>query len=362
MSDDKPSRKPARRRRGAWWQIALIVVLAAGAFYAYAERPWEPKPAAVRVEQLAIGPFAQVLAVNGRVVAREVVSVRPPVSAQVVEVLVREGDAVADGDVLVRLDAAQSLTLVDQAQAALEAGIVSRTQAQANADRAVALGDNVARSSRENAELALSAASREVERLQAALAEANSQLSQYTIIAPLGGVILERNVDRGQLVDPQSELFTIANLNELEVATDVDELYSARIRTNLGALLKPVGDTVAQHGHIVFASPTVDPSTGGRAIRIAFDNPVELPVGLTVNANIIVAEMEAALTVPRGAIVTEGTESHVMVLQNGIARVRPIVLSDWPADRVVVLEGLAAGDLVILEPSSVADGDLAVVE
>lgn len=362
MAGVTPSEKPLRKPRWPWWKILGGIALVAAGAYAYLERPWEPKPTVVAAEVIARGPYSQVLAVNGRVVARETVSVRTAVSAQALEVLAGEGDAVEAGDTLVQLDTTQQKTMVDQARAALDAGIVSQAQARANVERATALGENAPRSTREDAELSLSAATNEVERLQAALEQARSQLAQYTIVSPLSGVVLERNVDRGQLVDPQSELFTIADLSDLQVETDVDELYSSRIRSGLTALLKPVGDTVAQHGSVVFASPSVDPATGGRKIRIAFDEAVELPVGLTINANIIVSQTDAALTIPRGAIVTEGTESHVFVLDAGLAVLRPVEFSDWPADRVIVTQGLAEGEAVILDPTAITAGQSVVAE
>jgi RND family efflux transporter MFP subunit len=352
--------KPTRKRRWSWWQLVLVLGLVAAGVYALVARPWEPRPAVVAVETLVTGPFSQVLALNGRVAAQEAVKVRSSVSGQAVDVMADEGDVVEAGAVLVQLDTTEVRTRVDQARAALDAGIVSQRQAQANADRAIALGENATRANREDAELALSAASNEVARLQAALEQAQSQLANYTITAPLDGVVLDRRVDRGQLVDPQSDLFTVADIADLLVETDVDELYSSRIRDGLKALLRPVGHTVAQPGRVVFAAPTVDPATGGRAIKIAFDEPVDLPVGLTVNANIIVAETEDALTVPRGAIITEGTESHVMVLEGGVARPQAIEFSDWPAERVIVTEGLSEGQMVILDPTAVGAGESAV--
>ena len=360
-SDQKPA-KAVRKRRWSWWKIALVLAVAAGAVYAFVARPWEPKPAEVAVEIVAPGPFTQVLAVNGRVVAREAVAVRSSVSGQAVQVLAAEGDTIAAGDVLVELDAAQARSVVDQAQANLDAGIARRAQAQATADRAIALGENAPRASREDAELALAAANNEVSRLQAALDQARSQLDQYTIRAPLDGIVLTRSVERGQLVDPQSELFTVADLSQLLVETDVDELYSARISDGLPVLLNPVGSSVPQRGSVVFAAPTVDPATGGRAIKIAFDEPVDLPVGLTVNANVIVSEVEDALTIPRGAIETEGPDTYVMVVEDGVAVRRPIEFSDWPAERVIVTEGLSQGEVVILDPTAADPGQTVVAE
>src|SRR5690606_31307456 len=93
-----------------------------------------------------------------------------------------------------------------------------------------------------------------------------------------------------------------------------------------------------------------------RAVRIAFDDPVSLPVGLTVSANIIVGEYPEAITVPRSAILTEAGKSHVMLLETGVAVLRNVVFSDWPAERVIVTSGLAEGDQVILDPAAVKPG------
>jgi membrane fusion protein (multidrug efflux system) len=335
--------------------ILLVIAIIAAAAYAVVARPWESRAARVDVEIVASGPITQLLEVNGRVAAANTVKIRPAVAAQAIDVRVEAGDEVQAGDLLVQLDGAAN-TQVDQAQAALDAGLVKQQQAQTALDRVTALGENASRAQREDAELQLQAAAEEVKRLAAALDQARNQLAQYSITSPLTGVVLTRGVDRGQLVDVQSELFTVADLTQLLVETDVDELYSARIRKGLKVLLRPVGETVARHGTLVFAMPTVDPGTGGRAIKIAFDDPADLPVGLTVNANIIVDEIEAALSIPRSAIVTEGVRSHVLVIRDGLATEQEVQFSDWPAERVVVTSGLTSGDAVILDPQTVEPG------
>lgn len=342
--------------------VLLLIVGAGAGFYAWRERPWEPRPKSVATETLAPGSVSQVLAVNGRVAAKTSVTVRTAVSGTALAVPAEEGEAVKKGDLLAQLDSSLAEAQLEQARAALEAQQVRRKQAEAAAERFRALGENSPRSSLEDAELALAAAATETTRLVAALDQAQQQVAQYRLTAPMDGVVLSRKVDPGQLVDPQSELFVIADTSTLVVETDVDELYSSRVAEGLKALLKPVGASVPQEGEVIFAAPSVDSATGGRAIKIGFDQPVSLPVGLTVNANVIVEEVEGALSVPRGAIVTEGTESRVLVVAEGKAESRRIAFSDWPADRVIVTEGLAAGDRVILDPTSVKSGDLVAAE
>lgn len=364
MATSETSSRPVlkrRKRRWGWLVVLLLLVGGAGA-YAWVERPWEARATSVATETVAEGPVSQVLAVNGRIAARTSVTVRAAVSSQAVLIGAAEGDQVSAGQVLVELDTALVQAQWQQAKAALEAQHVKQSLAAATAERTRALGENTPRFSIQDAELALAAAVNETARLQAALDQVDKQRAQYTITAPISGVVLSRGVDQGQLVDPQTELFVVADTDDLVVETDVDELYSSRVAAGLKALLKPVGATVAQHGTVVFAAPTVDASTGGRAIKIAFDDPVSLPVGLTVNANVIVAEVPNSLSIPRGAIVTEGTQSHVLVIEDGVAVTRPITFDDWPAERVIVTSGLAAGDVVILDPAAVSAGDIVAAE
>lgn len=353
--------KPRAKRKLGRWMVLLLLIVAVAA-YVGSNRPWEAKPKAVSAEIVTSGPVSQVLAVNGRVAARQSVTVRAAVSAQALAVAADVGDVVSAGDLLVRLDASLVTAQVEQARSSLDAQVVKEQQAEANATRSQALGDNTTRASREDAERSLDAARNETARLRAVLEQSERQVAQYTISAPIAGTVLSRGVDQGQLVDAQTELFVIADTTDLVVETDVDELYSSRVKAGLKALLKPVGASVAQMGTVTFAAPSVDASTGGRAIKIAFDEPLSLPVGLTVNANVIVDEVSDALSVPRAAIVTEGADSHVMVIEGGVAVARSIEFSDWPADRVIVTSGLAEGDVVITSPSDVADGDLVAAE
>ncbi len=349
-----------RKLRNRWLVIALI--LAAAAAYAGLERPWETKPIAVAVEILVSGPVSQVLAVNGRIAARTSVTVRAAVSAQALSFHADEGEHVTAGQVLLMLDTAIIDAQVEQATAALESQQALQRQARATVDRARALGPNSPRSVLEDAEFRLTSIQQETARLEAALRQVQRQLAQFTVRSPMTGVVVTRGVDLGQLVDLQTELFVIADVGDLVVETDVDELYSAYMRDGLKVLLKPVGTSIVRGGRVVFTAPTVDSSTGGREIKIAFDEKVSLPVGLTINANLIVNEVENALSLPRRAIVIDGGQSHVLVLENGVAVQREIGFSDWPSERVIVTEGLREGEAVILDPAALTPGDRAAPE
>jgi membrane fusion protein (multidrug efflux system) len=334
--------------------IALLV--AAVVVLLLVIRPWQGVPVAEATELVTAGPASRVLAINGHISAKRSVAVRSTVAGRVLEVLVDEGDAVTAGQPIARLDTSQPQTLVAQARAALDSGMTKLQQAQVNAARARALGTNISRNALEDAELALIAATNESDRLKAALDEAENALSQYQINAPLSGTVLTRSIDAGQVVDAQTPIFTIANLNELVVETDVDELYSAQIRVGQKVLLQPAGVLSTITGKVTFVSPVIEPTTAGRAIEISFDKAISLPIGLTVAANIVVDEQSSVITIPRAAIVRAGNDQVVYVVKDGKALRRVVSVIDWPADRVIVTTGLSAGDVVAVSPAGLSEG------
>jgi hypothetical protein len=111
------------------------------------------------------------------------------------------------------------------------------------------------------------------------------------------------DAEEGQIVGPTSRLLTLADLSDLLVEADVDEAYATQIAVGQPAVLQLAGNTGTREGHVSFVSNRVDEATGGLAIKISFDAPVAAPVGLTVATNIIVDQRDAALTVPRTALV-----------------------------------------------------------
>lgn len=346
--------KPSPRRRWLVW-IGLAAVGVAGGLLFYAE-PWNAGVASIAVEIVAPGPVTRVLAVNGRIAALRSVAVKSTVAGTLVAPLAEEGDAVERGDVLAHLDDTSQQAAVRQVQAALDQGLVAQTQARDALERAEALGGNVSRVTLEDVRRAMERADQEVGRLRALVDQAQFQLTKFSIVAPIAGTVLTRGVDPGQVVDLTTPLFTLADLSELVVEADVDESYATQIKTGMPGLLRLTGDERTLDGQVSFVAPVVDADTGGLAIKIAFLEPQIVPVGLTVTANIIVERREVAISAPRAAIVTVGSEHAVFVQVGAKARRRAVSVIDWPADRLVVTEGLKSGDVLIVDANGLADG------
>jgi RND family efflux transporter MFP subunit len=352
--------KPAIHAKSSSWRhwglwIGLTIAGGLSAWLLYTQ-PWHAGLAGVAVEVVAPGPITRVLAVNGRIAALHSVAVKSTVAGTLVPPLAEEGDVVEQGDVLARLDDTSQQAAVRQAVAALDQGSVAQQQARYAFDRAKALGGNVSRVTLEDASNALNRADHEISRLRALVDQAQFQLTKFSIVAPIAGTILTRGVEPGQVVDLSAPLFTLADMRELVVETDVDESYANQIKPGMPALLQLTGDPRTLDGRVSFVAPAVDADTGGLAVKIAFSEPQLAPVGLTVTANIIVDRRDAAISAPRSAIVTSGSGHAVFVLADAKARRVPVGVIDWPADRLVVTEGLKAGDRLILDANGLADG------
>ncbi len=355
-----PPSRPSRKRRLWLWGLAggLGLILAGVALSQF----WMGRPIPVAAEIVSPAPVTRVLAVNGRLTARHSVDVRTRVGGAVVALPVTEGDTVEAGQVLARIDAEAQNTVVRQAMAALDAALIAQDEAQGTYDRSLALGANVAPSVLESQARAVQSAGQDVARLTAVLDQAQVALRDHTIRAPMDGTVLALEAEAGQIVDPAATLLTLADLGDLIVEADVDETYATQISVGQPAVLQLVGETGTRDGHVDFVSRQVDVATGGLAVRIGFDDPVDAPVGLTVAANIIVDRRDAALTVPRTALRSGADGTGVFVVEDGAARLRPVTVVEWPAARLVVTSGLTEGDVVITDATGIAEGQAVVVE
>lgn len=352
---------PPRSSLRVWVWGAGVILAAALAFGLWLQ-PWEAGPVPVFIEVAALSPVTRVLAVNGRIAALHSVDVRALVSGRLDVVLVAEGQAVRLGSELARIDAATQQAILRQAVAGLDAAVVAQEQAVTTFARTEALGQNVARTVLDNAESAVRASAQEVARMTALLDQAQIQLTNFTIRASLAGTVLSLNADPGQIADPATVLLTIADLSQLLVETDVDEAYATQIRAGQPAVLRLAGEATTRNGRVSFVSQRVDAATGGLAVKLSFDAAVNAPVGLTVTANIVVDQQDAALTVPRAAVQSSEAGESVFVVADGVATRRRVTVIDWPAARLIVTDGLAPGDAVILDATGITDGQAVLVD
>jgi RND family efflux transporter MFP subunit len=337
--------------------IAVALAAAGVSALAYSALVRLPELPVVVVKAQAV---ERILAAVGRVRADERVSVFARTPGQIMSLAKDEGEPVVAGEVLGQIDAGQSRAVLAQRKAALAAQQRQLDQSRRDLARSQALLKKgfVTRAGFEAARLAVERDSERLSELTSAVGEAQSRLEDFVIRSPMKGKVLLRPVDPGQVVDARSVIFELASGGAPEVETDVDETVAGDLRVGMTARLSPAGMNGAVFkGHVTFVAPRIDPTTGGRTVRLSFDAvPKDIPPGLSVDVNIDVEKRDRALTLPRGAIGDPNGAPFVLIVQSNETLKRRITFIDWPAERVIVTSGVQEGDQVALDPLSSGEG------
>jgi RND family efflux transporter MFP subunit len=278
---------------------------------------------------------------------------RAQVQGSVLQTYADQGQAVSAGTVLARIDA----TGIQDAYSSARAGVVAARNAADIAARDLARGEKL---------LAAGAiAERDIEQYRrtsiaarAALEEANSRLAsaekQYrstTVTAPFGGVVSERPVSPGDIVQPGSPLFTVVDPSSMRLEASVPAEQLAMIRVGV-----PVTFTVSGYpgrqfvGHIVRVNPTADPTTRQVRIYVSIPNAGRTLVGGLFATGRMSTATKMGLVVPSGAVDLRGTAPTVVRVKGGKAEKVQVQIgvTDKSSETIEVLAGLQAGDTLLL--------------
>jgi RND family efflux transporter MFP subunit len=340
--------------------LTLIILIAVAAGLVAGYRRVAARPPTVEVAIVRVEDVIRVLAVTGRIRPRFANTVQPLVSGTILSLTRKEGDAVSRGDVLATLDAQVTRAAIDGVAAQLAARRVEAEQRQREYDRLKRLADagGIADREAEQARFALDASRESVRQLEALASESRSRLRDFTLRSPIDGFVLARPVDPGQNVTPQTVLYEIATGTGAEIEVEIDEQYLGELRKGLSARVSPLTGAGKEYDAVVDqVGRRVSETSGAVPIRLTFQGQApRLPVGLSVDVNLEVARHPRAVTVPRAAVAGLGAEPFAMQVRGDSVVQRRLRVIDWPSARIVVLEGLAAGDSVALSPRIVRQG------
>jgi RND family efflux transporter MFP subunit len=176
---------------------------------------------------------------------------------------------------------------------------------------------------------------------------------EFTIRAPMAGVVLVRPIDNGQVVLAGQTLFELGSATGVEIRVEVEEAYADAIRPGQTARAALSGSPEIFAARVTEVSPRIDSGTGGRTVRLSPADTQRLAPGRSVDVTIVVAQRQGAIVVPRRAVVDATAAPKVYVVDaDGIVRARPITLARWPSVNAIVESGLNAGDRVVLEPGT----------
>ncbi len=315
-----------RRRSRRWpWVLAVgaIVLISAVCCGVLASRggQWSYETQAV-----ARGDLTLTVVAVGKLEPLNTVEIGSELSGIVRQVHVDANDPVTAGQVLAELDATLLDAQTRQARAQVTASEASLAQARVQATAAgrdlrraeslaasgsiAAASLDDARSASEQAAAAVDVARAQVLQARASLASAEANLEKVTILSPIDGVVLERNVETGQSVVSALQaatLFRLAqDLTRMKVSVEVDEAYIGRMRAGQAATF-----TVAAYPERVFdavvAKVHLSPIAGQQVVtyeaELHLDNPDALLLpGMTATAVVVTDTVQAALLIPNAAL------------------------------------------------------------
>ena len=414
--------------------IAVVLALVALGYVFLFSSAITISVAPVRVESGGASSGESVLSASGYVVAHHKIAVGAKVMGRVAWIGVEKGDRVQEGQVLVRLEDTEFRAQVNQAQANLaasqarldrlrtgsrpeeklkdKAGVLQaeanlknaeaeyqRTEAlyrsgvasKSDYDRALALRDTAAalvQSARQSSAMTdigprkedISAAEAEVRQMKAALDYANTQLAATEIKAPVTGTVLERIVERGEMVSPsafggsgaRTSVVDLADLTDLQVELDISQTDFARLTPSQRAEIIPEAyPNLRFTGFIAEIAPEANRAKSTVQVKVKVENPNEqLRPEMNARVNFLSDKVPsgdsktvARVLVPKAAVVKKDNSAFVFVVKGNKVEQRTIRTGDESGDAYVVLDGLSGNESVaVTEVDKLRDGSRVKVQ
>jgi HlyD family secretion protein len=409
--------------------IAAVIALAAFGYIFLFSTAKTISVSSVRVETGAPSAGESVLTASGYVVAHHKIAVGAKVMGRVAWIGVEKGDLVQAGQLLVRLEDSEFRAQVNQATANLAAAQArldqlrsgSRPQekirdkaaviqaeanlktaeadyqraltlfksgvaSQAELDHALADRDTkaglveAAKQASSMTEVGprteeIRAAQASVQQMKAALDYANTQLAATEIKAPVSGTVLERIVERGEMVSPsafggsgaRTSVVDLADLTDLQIELDISQSDFSRLKMEQRAEIVPDAfPNLRYNGFIAEIAPEANRAKSTVQIKVKVDNPNEqLRPEMNARVNFLSdkpaqtqTQAIARVLVPKLAVVKKDGASFVFVVKNNKVEQRTIRIGDEQGDAYFVLDGLSGNESVATSGvEKLRDGD-----
>jgi RND family efflux transporter MFP subunit len=331
------------------------LALAALTFLAACRPAPEPPPPEIRpvrtmtVMKLAAG---QTVSLTGTVQAQTEINYAFRIDGRMIDRPVRVGDAIRPGQLLARLDASNEEASLASARAQLASAQAQATEQRNNLNRqrellnqrfiSQAAFDLIAANAK-SAEAAVTSARSQVELAQ-------NRVSYTRLVADAPGTVAAVGAEPGEVVPAGRMVVQAARKEGRDAVFDVPAQIKDRAPANPEITVALTTDAnVTAKGRVREVSPRADPVTGTFKVRVGLiDPPAGLRLGSTVTGTMRM-ETAAAIEIPGSALVRAGAQSAVWIVDPKTQTVsqRPIRVAGHDAERVVVAEGLEAGDVIV---------------
>jgi len=319
--------------------IAAIVLVLAGAagWWRFGEGPQVAAVAAAR------GTAVEIVYATGGVEPVLWAKVASVIRDRIVEICDCEGKAVAKGDVLVRLDDREVQAQMKELRAREE--FAKREMSR--------VSDLVARGSATTQ--AFERTSMDLQQVQGLISVQIEKIGDYTIVAPMDGVVLRRDGEIGEIAEAGQILFRVGVPKPLQVVAEVNEEDIPRVALGQTVLFRTDAFPDRRlEGKVREITPMGDVAAKTYRIKVALPDDTPLKPGMSVEANIVTREKPNALLIPADAL--QG--NAVFVIDGNHVRKHETKIGIRGTRNVEVLSGLADGERVASPAATdLKDGD-----
>ncbi len=289
------------------------------------------------------------------------VEIRPRVGGILLKRLYEEGTAVKAGQPMFLIDPIPYQNALAQAKAQLaeQKARIEQTRREENRLQDLLVMESISQREYDNAVSDNAVANAALQQAEVRVREAKLNLSYTTVTAPVKGVSGRRLLSEGVLVEANSSLLTtVIQLSPIWVRFSLSDNELVKLGGYLSeqnvqnvTLILPDGTEYDQRGELNFAARQIDPSLGTQQLRATFDNSEQrLLPGQFVRVRVTTGEREGVFLVPQTAVQTSDLGRSVYVVnEKSEAVMRPVVTGRWIGKDWVILEGLKAGDKVIVD-------------
>ena len=418
--DREPALRPSANNRPPKLLLlalsALVVIVAAGGYLYFSATPKTISVAEVKLENGGGSAADTVLSASGYVVAHHKIAVGAKVMGRVAWIGVEKGDKVQQGQVLVRLEDSEFRAQSSQARANLaaaqarldqlrsgsrpqeklkdKAGVLQAEATLRNAeaeyertdqlyragvsskaelDRAIAQRDTtraLLQAARQSSAITdigprseeIRAAAAQVSQMKAALDYAQTQLAATEIKAPVSGTVLQRIVERGEMVSPsavgesgaKTSVVALADLEDLQIELDISQTDFARLKMGQRAEIIPEAfPNLKYTGFIAEIAPEANRAKATVQVKVKVDDPNEqLRPEMNARVNFL-GDAQATQTpsaprvlVPKAAVIRKDGSAFVFVVKGNRVEQRSVRLGDELGEFYYILEGLSGGESI----------------
>ena len=341
--------------------VGAAVALAAAGFAAIRDKRAEQKPAAaapvaefLQNDLYIVEPrdLDQTLPLTGSLAPLTEATVKAKVAGELVAVTVREGESVAQGQVLARIDLTEVQARVAAREADVQAAKAQLVWAEKNRSQQKALLEKsfISQSAFDNIQSNYDVAAAKLRAADAELVVVRKALGDAVLVAPFSGIVSLRHAQPGERVSLDAKVVSIVDLSRLQLEASVPPAAIGQVRVGQALNFRVEGFGEREFaGRIERINPSANVGSRSISVYAAIDNRDGLlRGGMFAQGALTLSRVSNALAVPASAVREEIGQTYVYAIEDGMVKRRNVkVGAPDAAGRVQVLEGLVAGDRIV---------------